>query len=545
MFQLMIVDDEQSVREGIALTIPWKQLDVEHVHQAASAYEALELLKQHSIDIVITDIRMPGMSGLELIHAIQETWTGIKCIILSGHAEFQYAQEAVRSQTADYLLKPIRTGELIETVRSLQRKLRLEWEQVSAYRQTMSNLHQHRPLLRSILLGDLLNGRYMSREYLEEQMAFLDIPFAEGDEFAMMIIRLEGEFMHYDNRSLHLLEYAVCNITEEIFGRNFKLWYHKDTHDFLVFLMKFDALNRSDLLMAEASEEVGKQRLIERLAAQLQKSVQTYLKGRISLMISQWGRFSQEIRPHYESSIYALRTSIGSDQGFFLTMTDEPERKQAHALDHLYRTPTLMHQLEAGSWNEAEEKLNRIFQELLDSFGDSREHWMEAFHVIFATFSNLAHQNGQQLASLIPHDIRVVHKTEDFRTVEQLRNWSLQVLHILKEDLASRTKSARKSILDQVKHYIEHHLAQDVSLTAIADHVHLHPVYLSRIFTAEMGETLTDYLHGLRMSQAAYLLKHSDLKVYEIAAQVGHESTYFMRVFKKHFGSTPQEYREG
>ncbi|MCD9020857.1 response regulator transcription factor [Cohnella silvisoli] len=544
MFQLMIVDDEPSVREGIALTVPWGQLDVEVVYQAASGYEALELMKQHSIDIVITDIRMPGMSGLELIHAILNTWTGTRCIILSGHAEFQYAQEAIRSQTMDYLVKPIRTEELIETVRGVQQKLRQEWEQVSSVQQTMSKLYQHRPFMRSKLLSDILNGHYISRAFLEEQMAFLEIPFAEGDEIAMMIIRLEEEFVNYDENSLHLLEYAVCNITEEIFGKHFKLWYYKDAHDFLVFSIKFDAADKSDLLMEDRLADKGKQQLIERLAAQLQKNVQTYLRGRISLMISQWGCFPRDVRELYETSISTMRTRIGSDQGYFFTMMDEPKKLKVNSLDELYRTPTLLHLLEAGKWIDAENKLLRISGEINERFSDSREHLMEAFYVIYATFSNMAHQNGQQLAQLIPNEYRMVGKAEDLRSGNQLTLWSLRVLSRLKEDMAIHTKSARTTILDQVREYVERHLAEDVSLIAIADHVHLHPVYLSKVFKSETGETLTDYLHQLKMSKAAHLLKQSDLKIYEIAAQVGYESTYFMKVFKRHFSVTPQEYRE-
>jgi len=88
VFQLMIVDDEESVREGIAYTVPWEQLDVDCVHQAASGYEALELMKRHPVDIVITDIRMPGMSGLELLQAIQESWTGRDALSCPGTRSF-------------------------------------------------------------------------------------------------------------------------------------------------------------------------------------------------------------------------------------------------------------------------------------------------------------------------------------------------------------------------------------------------------------------------------------------------------------------------
>lgn len=540
----MIVDDEASVRDGIEYAMPWNQLEIENVYKAASGYEALEILNQHTIDIVVTDIRMPGMSGLELIQTINKRWKGIKCIILSGHAEFQYAQEAIRSQTTDYLLKPVLTQDFIQTVQNVQQKLKEEWEQVSSYKQTMAALYEHRPLLRSNLLNDLFCGRFMAHKQLQDKMKFLEIPFFEGDEFALMVIRLEDEFPDYDISNQYLLEYAVCNITEEIFGQHFKLWSSRDSHDFLVFAIRVDEETVNELTLKENQIENIRQQLIERLADQLQKSVQTYLKGRISLMISNWGRFPDEIRQLYELSISTMRRRIGSDKNFFFTMGDETEASKMYSLDQLYRTPTLMNLLEAGCWDNAREKLQCIFDEISEKFSDSLEHIVEASQVINATFSHMAHQNGRSLMGLISNDLQSALKGENFRSLAQLQNWSFRVLDILEEDMAFNTSNMRKSILVKAQEYIEEHLAEDVSLTTIAEFVHLHPVYFSKVFKLETGKNFSEYLNGVKMNKAAYLLKHSELKIYEVAKMVGYENTYFMKVFKKHFSITPQEYRE-
>ncbi len=544
MFQVMIVDDEESVREGIAIAVPWDELDVEYVHKAASGFEALELLKQHAIDIVITDIRMPGMSGLELIQAIQNNWKGIKCIILSGHAEFQYAQEAIRSQTTDYLLKPVLTEELAETVRNVQQKLKSEWEHISSYRQAMDTLSEHRPLLSGNMLHDLLQGRYMSHDDLYKKLQLFAVPFSEGDEIALMILRLEDEFPGYDTRSMHLLEYAVCNITEEIYSRYFRLWHSKDEHDFLVFAIKLKENGMEDLFSGEEPLEAGRKRLVERLADQLQKNVQSYLKGRISLMLSKWGRFPTDIRTLYELSISIMRRRIGSDSNFFFTMEDEPDECRMNSLDHLYRIPTLQHLLEAGRWSDAEIKLQNVFDELRANFGDSVEHVLEAACAIYSIYSHMAHQNSRSLTSLTQEDFPLSGRGEGMRSVGQLQSWSSRVLKILRDDLASNTSNMRKTILEKVREYAESHLAEDVSLVTIAEQVHLHPVYLSRVFKLETGYTLSEYLHRLKMDRASHLLKHSDARIYEIARQVGYENTYFMKVFKKHFNLTPQEYRD-
>lgn len=546
MFQLMIVDDEQAVLDGLSLTIPWGELGIEAVFKATSAMEALELMEKHPMDIVVTDIRMPGMSGLELIQEIRKRWTGTKCIILSGHAEFQYAQEAIRAETNDYLLKPTRVAELVKTVRSVQQKLTYEWEQVSSYQQTLKTMREHLPLLRSNTLNDLLQGRYISGPDLESKRELLDIPFGNGDEFSLMLIRMEEQFSDYDPNSLQLLEYAISNITEEVFGKHMHISYCKDSFDYLVFFMKLkENGDQPSIQDEEAFHDKGKQQLVERLAAQLQKNVLTYLKGNISLMVSKWGSFPGDVRPLYDAAVSSLRQRIGNDRGFFFTMGDEAEGHEIYCLDQLHSPPSLIHLLEAGRWDGAIHKLNGIFRELNEKFCESREHLLEVYYVVCSACSNIAHKNGKPLSAIIGRDYQMAERGEDFFSIHQLQEWSLRVIKRLQDDIDNGIKHTRNSILVQVQEYAELHLAGDVSLQTIADHVHLHPVYLSKVYKLETGEALSDYLYRLRMEKAAYLLKNSEEKIYEIARLVGYESTYFMKVFKKHFGKTPQEFREG
>lgn len=535
MFQLMIVDDELSVLEGLAYTIPWDSIDVDTVRQASSADRALELLEQHHVDIVITDIRMPGMSGLELIRRIRERWSGIRCIILSGHGEFEYAQEAIRADTSDFLLKPIQAEEMIETVKKAQDKLREEWRQVSVYRETAQALREHMPLLRNNLLGELLHGRVLAQEHLVKKLELLAIPFRDGDTVASMIVRLEEEFYSYDEGSMHLLEYAVCNITEEIFGKQFDTWHFTDSHGYLVFLVR---PHRPDRDHAYA--------LIERLATQLHQSVQKYLKGNISVMLSPWGRFPGELRKLYEASLQAFRRRIGHDSGWFYSMGDEPATSDAAArsLEELHRFPTLSHLLETGNWTAAGVKIASVLDDLQRLFPESREHLMEVYSLFFANFAGFVHQNGRHLAELADSDWERLHR-DGLRSIPQLQEWSTRVLRKLREDAETSMSHTRLTVMQKVNAYIDVHMAKDVSLQAIADHIHLHPVYLSRLYKQETGETISDYIHRLRMEKAAALLGMSGHKVYEVAEQTGYEPAYFNRVFKKYYGVTPQEYREG
>ncbi|MFD0672590.1 response regulator [Cohnella sp. GCM10027633] len=543
MFRVMIVDDEYSVIEGLKYTIAWDKLDVDHVYTASSAYEALEQLNQHHVDIVITDIRMPGMSGLELIRRIRERWSGTRCIILSGHGEFDYAREAIRADTTDYLLKPIHEDELAETVRRAQAKLRAEWEQISEYNASVVALREHMPLLRHNLLGDLLQGRVPDREALQLKLGLLKLPFAQGDSIALLLVRLEDEFYSNGARSPHLLEYAVCNITEEIFGKRFDTWHHSDTHSYLVFVLRLREQEQGSDAAEPARPEEDKLRLVERLAAQVQTSVFTYLKGTISIMVSDWGAFPGDIRGLYETAMTSFRNRIGSSSGLFFSMGDDDRKAvKTMALDELYRLPTLLNLLDTGKWDEAVHKVDVIYQDLLGRFPTSREHLMEAYYSIASSFLHFAHKNGQQVSESMMDG--VMPGNDKFRSASLLKEWAISVLGRLRASADDYTTDSRKELLAKVQSYIVDHLKEDVSLQSIADYVHFHPVYLSKIFKQETGENLRDYIHQIRMQKAVYLLKHSDLKIYEVAEQVGLDHAYFNKVFKKQFERTPQEYRE-
>src|SRR5690606_25185042 len=133
MYQLLLVDDEHSIVDSLSLTISWGKVGVTNIFKAYSAYEALDILKKNSIDIVITDIRMPGMSGIELIEEINKNWKHIKCVLLSGFDDFSYAQQAIKFGASDYLLKPVKDEELMNTVKQQVKSLDVESENNTLY----------------------------------------------------------------------------------------------------------------------------------------------------------------------------------------------------------------------------------------------------------------------------------------------------------------------------------------------------------------------------------------------------------------------------
>jgi two-component system response regulator YesN len=533
MYQLLLVDDEHTVVDNLAVSIPWNELGIETVHKAYSGYEALEILRHHPVHIVITDIRMPGMSGMQLLKEINLHWKRIRCLLLSGYSEFEYAQEAIQYHTFDYLLKPISNDDLFKAVEKLISVLQEEWEQVASYQNAQQLLKDSLPLLRRNLLNDLLQGKQLPAEVLEEKVKLVGLPVVIGQHFTFMLVRLEEGFRNYSDLNHPLLEFALCNLVNEIFADVFEVCYCRDVHDYLIFLV-----------MTKGDEEDTQQELLAELARQLQLSVTTFLKGRISLLVGGRGMFPKDLDGLYQSALSVFRKRVGNANDFFVTAMDGQEKASLHALQRLYEPPGLIHLLEAGRWETVEDRFGHIFAELARKEYVSQEHLLEVYTVILNAYICISHKNNKYLFEILRTDVRNTTGTEHFQSIGQLKEWSYSTLQQIKEDMSREAKGNRLQIIQQVKEFVFNHLEADISLQLIADQVYLHPVYLSKIYKSETGENLSDYLLRLRMERADHLLSDNQYKIHEIANQLGyHNTSHFIKIFKKYYQMTPQEYR--
>lgn len=538
--QLLIVDDHIHQADSLAVMLPWARFGITKVHKAYSGSEAIDTLSSHVISIVITDIRMPGMSGLELVGAIRRTWKETKCILLSGHADFAYAQQAIAGGVADYLLKPVKEQALVDAIERVTRELKAEWEERSSFARAMRALTEQLPLLSSSLLLELLGGRKFQLAELRERLDLCGLPFTEGDPVSLMMIRLEHETPESTVRDRSLTEQSVYEMVQEIFGAYFRLWRCKDAYDYLVLLLKPIRLSP-----AAGPDAEPLRLLVEALATQAQYQVKQMLGDRISVLISPWGVFHQELAGLYASAVALFRQRIGNGKELFIHSLDSPAGGHLPALVALYEPPQLHLLMETGRWDKVTDKLNAIFAELDAKWVDSQEHLLEVYFSLAGAITYFQHKNNRRLSALAEEHYRYFLQAQAFRSVEHLRAWAFDVVRWIAANAEDEHKRDHSQIVDKIRKFIGERLATDASLTAIAEHVRLHPSYLSRVYKAETGESLSDYLLRLRMEIAAQRLLDTNDKIYEITLELGYQNPqYFIKLFKKQYGVTPQEYRQ-
>ncbi|WP_040952483.1 response regulator [Gorillibacterium massiliense] len=546
MYQLLIVDDQMFLADDLASMIPWAQHEISVVHKAYTAYDALEIIEANAIDILITDIRMPGMSGLELLGELHKRNRNIKCILLSGYADFEYAKVALKQNAVDYLLKPAEDDEIIASVKKAIAELKREGEEFRSLQRLQFSLRTNMPTLREHLLLELLRSRSLTSNMLEEKLEMFHLPFTIGSPYCMLLIRLDETFSHFDSKSVSLYEYAICNIAEEIFSESYHLWYCKDSHDYLVLLLtpKISSDESGDTRLADLESLQNQRKTMEHLTTQLQHNVKNYLRGTISALLSPAAIFPEKLDELYDSSLSTFRLRIGGEEELLMTVSDDIHPGSAKSLSALYAPPTLLHLLEAGQWNAAKEKLDTIFDELRAEAFETQEHILETYFVIAGAMSYIIHKSGKWMSGFMDSENERHLYDNGFKSAQQLKEWSFRLLDQLRQDTESQVKDTRNVVIKQVHEFVSANLSQ-ASLQNIASHVHLNPSYLSKVYKVETGEGISDYLFRMKMERAAYLLKETSDKIYEIAEKLGYMKTsYFIKLFKENFNLTPQEYRD-
>jgi two-component system response regulator YesN len=282
-------------------------------------------------------------------------------------------------------------------------------------------------------------------------------------------------------------------------------------------------------------------KLLSSLIELIHRNVHDYLKGGISIVSTYPGVFTADISEMYDQSILALRKQAGKEHGHLLQLAERPETVKIRPLSMLYAPPTFMHLLETSQWEEFSKRLSKlrtVFNKLPEQ---TEEHLEEVKSVLLSSFHYVAHKNHVMLSEWSgQQSVRL----SDMRSFAQIQEWAEALISLIRDKLEKDVDLHQQSLIQAIKSYIDSNLAM-VSLQAIADHVSLHPVYVSKLFRKLCDISISDYLLKLKMEHALAFLRDTGDKVYEISEKLGYSnSQYFIKVFKDYYGMTPQEFRE-
>lgn len=537
MFTLIIVDDHEHIVDSLAATLPWEDVNIKKVYKAYSGTRALELIEQHQIDILVTDIRMPAMSGLELIEQAKEIQPQLQCILMTGYAQFEYAKRAIELRAIDYLIKPVKDEELLEIVGNITENLQMLKKTKQANKKALSVFQQNIVKLRQELLEHILSGQVHDRKVISDKLATYELEEFDGASCRLLLVSMGSYFLNFPDDEQALFDFSIHNIIEEVLSASFHLATCKGELNEWVIIIR----NREE-------DDEHQNEHLEQLIYQAQEHIKTYLKGKVSVYLSRSFQFPDRAVQFYQEILVRVRKLTGKKEHYLIfedRLSDEDPRDDFANLEQIYVQPSLITLAETSSWQQFQTKLDKIFEELHQDWPYSQAHLSEAFHHIWSCFIYIAHHHGFTLDE-VTGSYHPWEKVRNFRSSHQLEDWTQVVFdYILQKLNQSAPVHAHHYIVQQIEDFVGAHLAEDVTLQAIADHVYLHPVYLSKLYKELTGDNISDYIHQQRMKRAKTLLLSTNDKVYEIAQQVGYYSVqYFIKQFKNFYGDTPNVYRE-
>lgn len=515
LFKVLIVDDEYLAREGMKKTIDWDILGCKVCGEASNGIEAIEYSKNFKPDIIITDINMPGISGLDMAFKVRELLPDCKFIIITGYDEFQYAKEAIKLKAVDFILKPIDEDELIEAIKRSTKEL--------------NKLSLNRALEQERLLLDAMRGRFSDKESMVDGLREAKI-----DLNTIRIISIENDIynerMEEDSMDK---SYMQNKGIRELIYKHFKSKYYViDCHFYRVAIVLED--NEDN----ENNEDKGS---LEEMLNNFTKEVNEILNITVTLGVSD-KKPLRNIKESYSESKEAINHKLYLGKNKIIYFESIFKSDSHITLDFTKEKREMNLLIKAKDKKRIQDKLKSIFTRFKiykseEDFirGVSIEIILEAFSVVktYDTYSK-----GEELEEANIYKYAAKLNTLD-ELYEFVYSYLIKVLNILRE----RDAAAEETGIEKAVEFIDHHYKEDISLKDVANYAYLSESYLSRKMKKVLGIGFSEYITRLRMEKAIELLREPNTKVAKVALEVGYpDYRYFSQSFKKYTGYSPSEF---
>ncbi|MBB6670198.1 response regulator transcription factor [Cohnella nanjingensis] len=538
MYNILIVDDEPVIVDGLYdLFLGLKDVDLQ-LHKAYSADEALDIVYKTHVDVAFTDIRMPGMDGMELHRRIAAQWPFCKVVFLTGYNDFDYIQSVFRQGGTDYILKTESFEVVEQSLRKAIREIAELMQKERMIERARERMKQAMPVLqREFLLGHL-EERAGKVSSLAERFAERDLPLDADSKVLIVIGRVDAWDDRLSESDKHLLLYAIENISSEYLA-SVRVQIIQYERSKLIWLIQ--------PVDGTCGDEDKNTVFVQGTLDAIQSSCKELLQLSISFIAA--GEFVswEEAPDKFHELRGGLVRGMGQASGIILIdgtgleeegMDDGPFRRL------LAQSDLLEHHLENGS-SESCYAVIRSVVSFCETKPPLPHLQQEAFFNIALRLLSYLNRSGlsSPFARRSGYD-----KLLDMEAHESWKGIGMffesVVTFILENRIQERDRLTHR-VVSTINRHIQAHFSEDLSLTRLSGIVHLNPSYLCRLYKQTTGIGLSDYINQYRIAQAKEMLKDPYLKIQDLAVGVGFDSSaYFGRVFKKATQMTPQEYRD-
>lgn len=535
MYKLIIIEDEKLTRDGIERLIHNRDTGFEVVGVASDGEQGLKLVSEKNPDVIITDICMPKMNGLDLIETAVELNPEAKIIIISGYDDFRYAQRAVRLGVQEYFLKPV----LPEQIYDVLLKTKDDLEQRKNFLMNIENLKnrvlESLPVMKERFLNELISGS-LSEEQIANKLKYLNMDMSCSLYAAIVLkIKNHASFSVPEVRKEDFLQYFLINVLDQVFDKNIMV-YPFPISDYQIVLIccvkQVDSANVFITLNQNAS----------RIVAKLHKylNMTSYASiGKLYPNISELGK-------SYNEACEAMQYTFSKDGCYVINYEDISLQNQRLVEKPIELEKQFFVAVKLGERQVALNALESIFAAYgKDDIDNSNAIKMEVLEMVMLLARSIE-ETGSCSGNFHSSQTMSYEKIYKCDTLEELKNWFIGFVDLCINEFDKVKLGRSAAIAEKVKEYVQACLEdEEFSLDIVAEKLYMSPNYLRQIFKQHTGSSFVDYLTARRMEKAAALLQARTLKVQDISEMVGYSNQrYFASCFKKFYGLTPSEYRE-
>lgn len=525
-YKVILVDDEAEVIDIMEAKIRWSELGFEVVGSAKNGVKALELVEKLQPDVVLTDIRMPYMDGLELSRKLNQDYPNIYIILCTGFDEFEYAKEAVHLDIKEYLLKPISAAELSESLMRLKENLDKEREEKLNVRKLENYFQESLPALQSNLFISLMEGRVSEEDYARFSAAYQ--VNMKGPLFCCIVFHTSENHVPEGMNPLLL----SMSVEREIRQRLVEKWHCKE----------FLYLGNTVLIMEMGSEEqmVPITDECDRFCRWAYRVMGAVVTAGIGTVCDNLFNINLSYEGAREAVSY--RVLYGTQRAINIREIVPKEQATLSLLEE-GRMHALFRAIRVGNPEKIEEAVQKEIQKIHKHTVTIGQYHLAAMETV-SNFYKFCANNSldfNEIAGNVPNLYEKVPQMDE----SSLTSWMNEMARMISEELKTARNSTSHRLVTEAQLLVrEKYMDASISLDVVCSILGVSNSYFSSVFKKETGKSFISYLTDYRMDIAEELILSGETKSYKVAEKVGYlDANYFSYVFKKRFGVSPSKYR--
>lgn len=538
MYKLLIVDDEAEVVEGLA-ELDWKRYGISEVYCAYNGKEAMDTIERYEPDIVLTDISMPYMNGLQLAEWIKQHYPLIKTVIISGYDDFYYAKQAIILSVEEYLLKPFSNSQCIEVIKKVIEDIEIERREYMNIQQLKVHYHITLPIIREKYLTSLIT-RQMNIETILQKSEKYGLNLS-GTGYIVAVISIEHiESMTpqkeikslVDSDDLDLKLFAVNNVASEVLKQGIESEVFVHQEEVIVL-----GINRS--LAQEDFTEQARQQL-----TLLIKSIEKFLKIEATISIGRYVQKASELKESYDSAISGLDYRKILEYTRLICIDDIEKATTRKLVFSEQQEQLLIRTIKLGQRDELIFVLNQLIDEAIKQEDNASVNSQYVLDIVIA-LQRFIKTLDDEVTKNLPHKASLIEHYHKLSSLDETKRWLNTLCCQVQEQIAALRHHTSMRLIEEAYAYTaEHFTDSDLSVQKISQYFHLSAGYFSSVFKKATGMSYGNYVLKYRMELAQEWLRTTELKSFEIAEKLGFsDPNYFSLTFKKYTGMSAKEYR--